>query len=194
MRIESDPSRALQAPDLDRLPIVAMHHASAFAQHVHRTHARTTRPRIFASRIVSAEPRRFPVAIFLMKRGTSMCVGHAQCRARRNNKGSAFASTTASCGVKAGCRSESSSEFVRQKAAQRCIKSGLHQILVHLRPAVAEKLPRLADFVDLSRSRSAVSTSSLSRDACGNDLAARIAEIAGRRTRRCSRALPCRRD
>ena len=41
-----------------------------------------------------------------------------------------------------------------------------HKRLVHVGAAVAEKLPGLADFGDLSRSRSAVSTSSLSRDAC----------------------------
>jgi hypothetical protein len=29
-------------------------------------------PKMFASKIVSADPRKFPVAIFLIKRGTSM--------------------------------------------------------------------------------------------------------------------------
>src|SRR6266852_7262799 len=34
-------------------------------------------PRMFASRITRAEPRKLPVVIFLMNAGTSMCVGHA---------------------------------------------------------------------------------------------------------------------
>src|SRR5437899_8545850 len=35
------------------------------------------RPRMLASRMVAAEPRRLPVEIFLMNRGTSMWVGQA---------------------------------------------------------------------------------------------------------------------
>ena len=34
-------------------------------------------PRMLASRIVRAEPRRLPEEIFLMNFGTSMCVGQA---------------------------------------------------------------------------------------------------------------------
>ena len=33
---------ALQPPDLDGLPVVPLHHAVAFAQHVHRAHSRAT--------------------------------------------------------------------------------------------------------------------------------------------------------
>ena len=41
MRIEPIHRVALQASDLDGLPVVAMHHAGAFAQHIHRADART---------------------------------------------------------------------------------------------------------------------------------------------------------
>src|SRR5215469_3538267 len=60
---------------------------------------------MLASRMVIAEPRRLPAAIFLMKRGTSMWVGHAAVQGASKQKRQRLASTTASCGAKAGCSS-----------------------------------------------------------------------------------------
>jgi len=51
---------------------------AAFAEHIYGTHRGNNSARAYSeSRIVSDEPRRLPLAIFLMNRGTSMCVGHA---------------------------------------------------------------------------------------------------------------------
>ena len=55
--------------------------------------------------MVSAEPRRLPVAIFLMKRGTSMWVGQAAVQGASKQNRQRLASTTAACGSKAGWRS-----------------------------------------------------------------------------------------
>ena len=57
---------------------------------------------MFASRIVRAEPRKFPVAIFLMNRGTSMCVGQAAVQGASKQNKQREASTAAACGAKGG--------------------------------------------------------------------------------------------
>ena len=62
-------------------------------------------PSTFASRIVRADPRRFPLAIFLMNPGTSMCVGHAAVHGASKQFRQRLASTTAACGANGGCRS-----------------------------------------------------------------------------------------
>src|SRR5258708_39506951 len=62
-------------------------------------------PRTLDSRIVNAEPNRFPLEIFLMKRGTSIWVGHAPAQGASKQYRQRFASTTASCGRNAGCSS-----------------------------------------------------------------------------------------
>src|SRR5204863_9982343 len=53
------------------------------------------RPRILASRIAAADPRRLPDAIFLMKRGTSMWVGQAPAQGASKQYRQRLASTTA---------------------------------------------------------------------------------------------------
>lgn len=60
---------------------------------------------MFASRIVRAEPIKLPLAIFLMNFGTSMCVGHACVHGASKQYKHLFASGTAACLSKAGCRS-----------------------------------------------------------------------------------------
>src|SRR5271163_3652134 len=60
---------------------------------------------MFASRMVVAEPRRFPDAIFLIKRGTSMWVGQAAVHGASKQFRQRFASITAACEAKGGCRS-----------------------------------------------------------------------------------------
>jgi hypothetical protein len=62
-------------------------------------------PRMFASSMVMAEPRRLPLEIFLMKRGTSMWVGQAAVQGASAQKRQRLASTVASWLVNAGCRS-----------------------------------------------------------------------------------------
>src|SRR5260370_35085059 len=62
------------------------------------------RPRILASRMVCAEPRRLPVEIFLIKRGTSMWVGQAAVHGASKQYRQRLASTRADCGSKAGGR------------------------------------------------------------------------------------------
>src|SRR5580704_1038633 len=62
-------------------------------------------PRMLASRIVIAEPRRLPEAIFLMKRGTSMWVGQAPAHGASKQYRQRLASTRASWVLKAGWRS-----------------------------------------------------------------------------------------
>src|SRR5580704_16516115 len=59
-------------------------------------------PRIFAERILRAEPRRLPVEIFLMKAGTSMCVGQAFVHGASKQYRQRAASTAACRGVMAG--------------------------------------------------------------------------------------------
>ncbi len=59
-------------------------------------------PSTLDSRIVRADPGRLPLAIFLMKRGTSMCVGHACMQGASKQKRQRFASGIAACGVNGG--------------------------------------------------------------------------------------------
>ena len=75
--VEGIHGEALQAGDLDGLLVVAVHDAGAFAENVDGAGTEQLAPRMLASRMVRAEPARFPLAIFLMKAGTSMCVGQA---------------------------------------------------------------------------------------------------------------------
>src|SRR5579871_844976 len=63
------------------------------------------RPRILESRIVSAEPRRLPVEIFLMKRGTSMWVGQAPVQGASKQKRQRLASARADWESSGGCSS-----------------------------------------------------------------------------------------
>src|SRR5271155_3021374 len=65
-------------------------------------------PRILASRITRAEPRRLSVVIFFMKDGTSMCVGHAIVQGASKQKRQRAASTAAWSGV---IRGEISAKF-----------------------------------------------------------------------------------
>src|ERR1039457_1406926 len=60
------------------------------------------RPRILDSRMVVAEPRRLRVEIFLMKRGTSICVGQATVQGASKQKRQRIASTVAACGSNGG--------------------------------------------------------------------------------------------
>src|SRR5580692_5946964 len=62
-------------------------------------------PRMFASRIVFADPSRLPLAIFLMNRGTSMCVGQAMVQGASKQYRQRFASVRAAVLLKGGCRS-----------------------------------------------------------------------------------------
>ncbi len=66
---------------------------------------------MLASRMVSAEPRRLPLAIFLMKRGTSMCVGQAAVHGASKQNRQRLASASADCESSAGCRSGNCSRF-----------------------------------------------------------------------------------
>src|ERR1700682_1011527 len=104
---------------------------------------------MLASRMASAEPRRFPVAIFLMNRGTSICVGHAVAQGASKQYRQRLDSTMADCESNAGCRSEnrtaSSSVVITSSFG---ITSSFHEGLVHIGAAVAEELPGLADFGD----------------------------------------------
>src|SRR5271156_6531169 len=59
-------------------------------------------PRILASRITRAEPRRLSVEIFLMKEGTSIWVGHAMVHGASKQKRQRAASTAAWRGVMRG--------------------------------------------------------------------------------------------
>src|ERR1035437_5948872 len=52
-------------------------------------------PKMLASRIVSAEPRRFPLEIFLMNRGTSIWVGQAPIHGASKQKRQRLASASA---------------------------------------------------------------------------------------------------
>jgi hypothetical protein len=60
---------------------------------------------MFELRIVNAEPRELPLAIFLMKLGTSMCVGQAAVQGASKQFRQRVASITADCGAKGGCNS-----------------------------------------------------------------------------------------
>src|SRR5271154_6950349 len=75
----------------------------------HRTSTGQTReqlkPKMFESRIVNAEPRTFPLTIFLMKPGTSICVGQADVQGASKQLRHLAASMAADCGAKGGCRS-----------------------------------------------------------------------------------------
>src|SRR5215510_2488747 len=57
---------------------------------------------MLASRMVRAEPRRLPCAIFLMKRGTSMCVGQAAMQGASKQYRQRLASVRADCWSKGG--------------------------------------------------------------------------------------------
>ena len=57
---------------------------------------------MFASRMRSAEPRRLPEAMRLMKPGTSMCVGQAAVQGASKQFRQRLASITAACGVSGG--------------------------------------------------------------------------------------------
>src|SRR5277367_5354226 len=59
-------------------------------------------PRILASRITRAEPRRLSVVIFFMNEGTSMWVGHAMVQGASKQKRQRAASTAAWRGVMRG--------------------------------------------------------------------------------------------
>ncbi len=62
---------------IGRAPLSCITHSPSHKTSVGQTRAQEA-PSTFASKIVRAEPRKFPVAIFLMKPGTSMCVGQAR--------------------------------------------------------------------------------------------------------------------
>src|ERR1700727_2249245 len=62
-------------------------------------------PRMLASRMVRAEPARLPVAIFLMKRGTSMWVGHAVAHGASKQNRQRLASGKAAWRSKGGWKS-----------------------------------------------------------------------------------------
>ena len=75
---------------------------SAFTQDLNGQTREQLRPKTLASRMASAEPRRLPVAIFLMKRGTSMCVGQAAAQGASKQNRQRLASATAACGLNGG--------------------------------------------------------------------------------------------
>src|SRR5271156_1293664 len=60
--------------------------------------------------MVRAEPERFPLAIFLMNRGTSICVGQAPAQGASKQKRHRFASVMAACLSNGGCRSPNRAE------------------------------------------------------------------------------------
>ena len=68
-------------------------------------------PNKFESRMVRAEPRRFPVEIFLMNFGISMCVGQACVQGASKHIKHRAASTAASLAVSGGKSSSSPTEF-----------------------------------------------------------------------------------
>ena len=88
--------------------------------------------------MVCAEPRRLPVAIFLMKRGTSMWVGQAAVHGASKQKRQRLASTTADCESKAGWRSGKRSRLPRD---HRALPHGSRR--VHGGQALIEQLDEL---------------------------------------------------
>src|SRR5258708_14943257 len=88
-------------------------------------------PSTLESSIVSAEPCKLPLEIFLMNRGTSMCVGHAAVHGASKQKRQRLASTTYSCAVSAGCSSANLSASVP-------IDLCFHKRFVHVRTSVTE--------------------------------------------------------
>jgi hypothetical protein len=93
---------ALQQRNLNRLAILPMHHACALAKHFHRAHPRTAPPRMLASRMRNAEPRRLPEAMRLINPGTSICVGQAAVQGASKQLRQRSASMTAACDASAG--------------------------------------------------------------------------------------------
>ena len=96
-----------------------------------RTRPRTARPpgqtraqlapRIFASRMRSAEPRRFPDAMRLMNPGTSMCVGHAAVHGASKQFRQRSASITAACAASARLQlAEPRSQLLDRPVVLRC--------------------------------------------------------------------------
>jgi hypothetical protein len=88
--------KALQAANLNRLlvrfPCITQEPSQSTS--TGQTRAQLA-PSTLASRIVFADPITLPEAIFLMKRGTSMCVGHAPMHGASKQLRQRFASTTA---------------------------------------------------------------------------------------------------
>src|ERR1700683_2975301 len=132
-------------------------------------------PKTFASRIVSAEPRRFSRAIFPMNFGTSICVGHAAMQGASKQLRQRFASTRAACGANGGCRSWN---FSAMDGSCRMGPSGFDEIAVHIGTAVAEELPGFSDFGDLFEIEIGGKHLVLVARRLRKDLPARIAEVA----------------
>ena len=132
-----------------------------------------------------------------MNFGTSMCVGQAAVHGASKQYRQRVASTAAACGGKRRMQiGESRGKSFRRQWRNR-IRHGsrLHQILIRVRPPVAEELPGLAHFLDLIEVQIGHQHFIFFARGLGDDLAARIAEIAGAvKLRRCSTALPCPRD
>jgi len=104
---------ALQSSDFDGLLIVLVHDAGTFAEHIHGHTREQLKARMLASRMAFADPTQIALAIFLMKRGTSMWVGQAPAHAHRSSTGQRFASTTAARGSKADGSRRSSAQTPR---------------------------------------------------------------------------------
>ncbi len=144
IRIKMIHGMPLQQPNLNRL--LDCSDASRMRLRTARPPGQTRAqlaPRMFASRMVTRRPAQIPAAIFLMKRGTSMCVGHASAQGASKQYRQRFASTSASCGVKAGCRSGKRSAISGFRAG--CIiapRPPVHLRSRSSRPAIPGTYPR----------------------------------------------------
>ena len=96
---------ALEPPDLNGLPVEAVHDAGALAQHLDGARARTTAAQDVGLENETGGPRTLPLAIRLMNPGTSMCVGQAPMQGASKQSRHRLASITAACGTSGGLSS-----------------------------------------------------------------------------------------
>src|SRR5579871_6342370 len=130
---------------------------------------------MLALRMTRAEPRRLPLAIFLMKPGTSICAGQAFVQGASKQYRQRFASTTASRAPSAG--------WISANLASNCCSSVISRLsagqrAIHVRPPVAIELPclpHLGNQIEIQiRGQHLIPIARSLR----HDLSARIAEIA----------------
>src|SRR5580698_6846194 len=123
--------------------------------------------------MILAEPPGFPLAIFLMKLGTSMCVGQALVHGASKQYRQRLASTSASRGPSGG--------WISAKLAANCcslvITSCGCQRAVHVGPPVAEELPGLPHFRDQVQIQIRGQNFVAVAGCLGDDLAARVAKV-----------------
>ena len=128
----------LQPRDLDRLAILLVQHAGPFAQHLHRTHARTTEP---GGCCIQNRPSRAAqiAARYLYDEPWHVDIGRTRPRAR-----SVEAVEAAIRLGDSGGPSKGGSAALETAADCAEWASWLHQGLDEVGPAVAKELPRLA--------------------------------------------------